>query len=79
MLYLLDADSASLALNGKESVRRRIQQTPGVWLSAIAAEEILRGSLSLINKNRDKPGSPATYELFKVTIQVAKPGTEVPV
>lgn len=64
MPYLLDADSASLAINGNKRVRNRIQQTPQVWLSAIAAEEIVSGSLSLINQTRDKPGNPAAYSLF---------------
>ncbi len=64
MPYLLDADSASLAINGNKRVRSRVQQTPDVWLSAIAAEEITRGVLGLINQSRDKPGSPAAYILF---------------
>lgn len=64
MPYLLDADSASLAINGNNLVRSRIHQTSDVWLSAIAAEEITRGALGLINQSRDKPGSPAAYTLF---------------
>jgi len=64
MPYLLDTDSASLALRGNERVRARIQRTSSVWLSAIAAEEITRGALSLINGSRDKPGSPVAYALL---------------
>ncbi len=66
MPYLLDADSASLALNGNERVRSRIRQAqvPGVWLSVIAAEEMTRGVLGLINKNRDKAGLSADYDFL---------------
>ena len=64
MPYLLDADSASLAINGNKRVRSRVQQTPDVWLSVIAAEEITRGALGLINQSRDKSGSPAAYILL---------------
>ena len=64
MPYLLDADSASLAINGNKRLRDRIRNTPGVWLSAIAAEEITRGAIALINQSRDKAGSPAAYILF---------------
>ena len=64
MPYLLDADSASLTINGNTRVRDRIRNTTGVWLSAIAAEEITRGAIALINQSRDKAGSPAAYMLF---------------
>ena len=65
MPYLLDADSASLALNGNERVRSRIRaQAPSVWLSVIAAEEMTRGALGLINKNRDKASLTADYNFF---------------
>jgi len=66
MPYLLDADSASLALNGNERVRSRIRQAqvPGVWLSVIAAEEMTRGVLGLINKNRDKAGLSTDYDFL---------------
>ncbi len=65
MPYLLDSDSASLALNGNERVRGRIQaQAPDVWLSVIAAEEMTRGMLGLINKNRDKASLTADYNFL---------------
>lgn len=66
MSYLLDSDSASLAFRGNERIRTRIRQasSPGVWLSAIAAEEIMQGTLGSINKHRDKAGSLAAYQLF---------------
>ncbi len=59
MSYLLDTDSASLAFQGNERVRHRILQASGVWLSSIAAEERIRGALSLIQRTRDKPNFPA--------------------
>ena len=63
MSYLLDSDSASLAFRGNERIRARIRQapSPGVWLSAIAAEEIMQGTLGAINKHRDKAGAMAAY------------------
>ncbi len=66
MPYLLDADSASLALNGNERIRSRIRQAPvpGVWLSVIAAEEMTRGALGLINKNRDKARLSSDYDFL---------------
>lgn len=66
MAYLLDTDSASLAFRGNERIRARIRQapSPGVWLSAIAAEEIMQGTLGSINKHRDKAGALAAYQLF---------------
>lgn len=59
MSYLLDTDSASVAFQGNERVRRRILQASGVWLSSIAAEERIRGALSVIQKTRDKSTFPA--------------------
>ncbi len=64
MAYLLDADSASLAIYGNKRIRNRILNTADVWLSAIAAEGITRGVIALINQSRDKAGSPAAYILF---------------
>ena len=59
MSYLLATDSASLAFQGNERIRRRILQASGVRLSSIAAEERIRGALSLIQRTRDKPTFPA--------------------
>ncbi len=66
MPCLLDTDSASLAFRGNERLRARIRRTPspGVWLSAIAAEEIVQGTLGSINANRNKAGPAAAYRLF---------------
>lgn len=66
MPYLLDTDTASLAFNKNERVRTRIRQAPapGVWLSAISAEEIMRGALSVISSNRDKIGMVAAHSFF---------------
>lgn len=69
MPYLLDTDSASLALNGTQRVLSRVQRTPDVWLSGIAAEEITRGLLAVINKSRDKSDMPALYELLARTLK----------
>ncbi len=69
MPYLLDTDSASLAVNGNVRLRSRIQQTPSVWLSIIAAEEITRGALGFINTNRDKAASFAAYKLFSESLE----------
>lgn len=66
MPYLLDTDSASLAFRGNARIRTRIRQAPnpGVWLSAIAAEEIMQGALGSVNANRNKASSAAAYRLF---------------
>lgn len=64
MPYLLDTDSASLAFEGNERVRNRISQASGVWLSSIAAEERVRGALSLIQRNRDKASFPAAQNFL---------------
>lgn len=64
MPYLLDTDSASLAFEGNERVRRRIRQASGVRLSSIAAEERVRGALNLIHKNRDKASLPAAHDFL---------------
>ena len=71
MPYLLDTDSASLAFRGNECIRARIRQVPrpGVWLSAIAVEEIMQGALSSVNANRNKAGSAAAYELFLGSVE----------
>ncbi|MGI4790313.1 MAG: type II toxin-antitoxin system VapC family toxin [Janthinobacterium lividum] len=66
MPFLLDTDTVSLAFNKNERVRARIRQaiSPGVWLSGIAAEEIMRGALSVISGNRDKIGMVAAHNFF---------------
>ena len=71
MPYLLDTDSASLAFRGNERIRARIRQAPnpGVWLSAIAAEEIMQGTLGSLNANRNKAGSAAAYRLFFESVE----------
>ena len=71
MAYLLDTDSASLAFRGNERVRTRIRQAsmPGVWLSSIAAEEIMRGALGSISANRDKATAITAYELFSWSLE----------
>ncbi len=67
MSYLLDINSASLAFRGNERIRRRILQASGVWLSAIAAEERIRGALNLIQRTRDEPSFPAT-QVFLINL-----------
>jgi len=64
MPYLLDTDSASLAFGGNERVRSRIRRASGVHLSSIAAEERVRGALSLIHRSRDTPGLPAAQDFL---------------
>ena len=64
MPYLLDADTASLALRENKRVQGRMRRSPDVWLSAIAAEEMLTGVLALLNANRDKPGTLFNYGLL---------------
>lgn len=64
MPYLLDTDSESLAFGGNERVRSRICQALGVHLSSIAAEERVRGALSLIHRSRDTPGLPAAQDFL---------------
>ena len=67
MAYLLDTDSVSLAYIGNERILARIRQAPvsDVWLSSIAVEENMRGSLNLIHRGRDKAASPAAHEFLK--------------
>lgn len=71
MAYLLDTDSAPLAFRGNERVRTHIRQAPapGIGLSGIATEEIMRGALGLINTNRDKAVATVTYELFTWSLE----------
>lgn len=71
MPYLLDTDSASLAFRGNGRIRARIREAPkpGVWLSAIAAEEIMQGALGSLNANRNKASSAAAYRLSFESIE----------
>jgi len=72
MPYLLDTDTASLAFDGNQLVRRRIQQVQSVWLSSVAAEENVRGALSLINQSRDKPGFPFAHNfLTRILVNIS--------
>ena len=64
MPYLLDTDSASLALSGSERMRNRIQQASDVGLSSIAEEEMTRGALNLIQQNRDKPAAVFAHDFL---------------
>lgn len=69
-MFLLDTDSASLAFGRNPVILARIQNTPApVRLSSVAAEEFLRGTLGLVNKQRDKPGAPAAHALFVSVLQ----------
>jgi predicted nucleic acid-binding protein len=65
---LVDADSASLFLRGNEILTRRVLEAPpgSVWLSGIAAEEILEGCLARINTVRStgKGGLRQAYDLL---------------
>lgn len=64
MPYLLDTDTASLAFEGNERVRRRITQASDVWLSSIAAEERVRGAINLIQRTRDQSGFPVAQSFL---------------
>ena len=65
MSYLMDTDSPSLAFNGNQHIRRRVQQvSQDVWLSSIAAEESVRGALNLIHQSRDKPSSSFAHNFL---------------
>ena len=56
-MYLLDTDTFSLALHGEPRLIARLEQTPPetVWLSVVAAEEVLHGALAEVNKERKRP------------------------
>ena len=65
MAYLLDTNAASEAFAGNQRIRLRIQQAPTrVFLSSIAAEEVLSGALALISKNRNNHRLPAAHDLL---------------
>lgn len=66
MPYLLDTDTASLAFNGNERVLARIRQTKSqnIRLSSIAAEESIRGALSVIHRCQATAGLPAAHGFF---------------
>lgn len=55
-MYLLDADTATLSFREHPQVSTRISQTAPsiVRLSAIAAEEMLQGTLARINRERSQ-------------------------
>lgn len=57
MRYLLDNDTSTLVLRGHSTLTERLLNTPhdDVWLSSIAVEEMLAGSLAAINTERSKP------------------------
>ncbi len=76
-MYLLDTDTASLAIRGQPHVGARIRQTPVplIWLSSIAAEEMVQGTLASMNQARSRPGSDIeTASRYFVTLlsQIAK-------
>lgn len=65
MAYLLDTNAGSEAFAGSPRIRQRIQQaSASVFLSSIAAEEMLKGALALINKNRNSKNLPAAHDLL---------------
>lgn len=66
MPYLLDTDTASLAFNGNERVLARIRQakSQNIRLSSIAAEESVRGALSVIHRCQATAGLPAAHRFF---------------
>ncbi len=66
MPYLLDTDTASLAFNGNERVLARIRQakSQNIRLSSIAAEESIRGALSVIHRCQATAGLPAAHRFF---------------
>ena len=75
--YLLDTDTASLALRRHLRIGARILQTPAplIWLGSIAAEEMIQGALASVNQARSRPGSDIeTVSRYFVTllIQIAK-------
>lgn len=65
MAYLLDTDAASEAFAGKQRILQRIHQAPvRVFLSSIAAEEVLSGTIALINNNRNNTKLSAAHDLL---------------
>ena len=54
--YLLDADTLERIFRANSAAVRRLSQTPEeqIWVSSIAAEEMLSGALSEINKARER-------------------------
>lgn len=76
-MYLLDTDTASLAIRKQPRVGARILQTPAplIWLSSIAAEEMVSGALASINLARFRPALDIeTASRYFVTLltQIAK-------
>ncbi len=52
-MFLLDTSALGLFLTGESNTLRRVQEIPtSIWLSSIAAEELLAGRLSSINRAR---------------------------
>ncbi len=66
MPYLLDTDTASLAFNGNERVLARVRQAKAqnIRLSSIAAEESIRGALSVIQRCQAAAGLPAAHSFL---------------
>ena len=66
MPYLLDTDTSSLAFNSNERVLARIRQakSQNIRLSSIAAEESIRGALSVIHSCQTTAELPAAHRFF---------------
>jgi tRNA(fMet)-specific endonuclease VapC len=71
-VYLLDTDTLSNFLRGHEKLSRRILAVPAtnVRISIVTVEEMLRGSLDVVNKERQKPriGLPEAYRRLQSLI-----------
>ena len=57
-MFVLDADSFSNLMRGSQALAQKVAHTPSgqLWLSGIAAEEVLRGKLAVIQAERSRSG-----------------------
>jgi predicted nucleic acid-binding protein len=72
-MYLFDTSAFELLLNGEENTVRRIATaTESIWLSSVAAEEMLSGRLSAINRARSSRTSlslPLAHQDFAKALE----------
>jgi predicted nucleic acid-binding protein len=67
-MYLLDNDAFNLIIAGEENTAQHVRQYAGhIWLSSVAAEELLTGRMSGLSRARSPRNSlslPQAYEDF---------------
>jgi tRNA(fMet)-specific endonuclease VapC len=76
-VYLLDTDTTSEFLRGHAIVVAHVLAVPPdeLWVSSIAVEELLRGALDVINRERQRPrfGLESVYrDLDRLLKELAK-------